>query len=53
MLFEGANYLSPELPKPSMIRLIETLKLKKGISVQVNQPYAGYQWDKVGGPAIG
>lgn len=48
MLFEGANYLSPELPKPYMIRLIETLRSKKGINVQVNQPYAGYQWDKVG-----
>ena len=30
MLFEGANYLSPDLTKPYMIRLIETLRIKKG-----------------------
>jgi radical SAM superfamily enzyme YgiQ (UPF0313 family) len=45
MLFKGANYLSPELTKPYMLRLIETLRSKKGLSVQVNQPYVGYQWD--------
>lgn len=46
MLFEGANYLSPELPKPYMTQLIDSLRSKKEISIQVNQPYAGYQWDK-------
>lgn len=41
-LFVGANYLSPELPKEYMVQLIETLKSKKGYSVQVNKPYAEY-----------
>jgi len=48
MLFEGANYLSPDLPKSFMEGLIETLRSKKGCSVQVNQPYAGYQWNSQG-----
>jgi radical SAM superfamily enzyme YgiQ (UPF0313 family) len=42
MLFEGANYLSPELPPRTMEGLIERLRIKPGYSVQVNQPYAGY-----------
>jgi hypothetical protein len=42
-LFQGANYMSPQLPKDFMIELIETLKTKKGYSVQVNKPYAEYQ----------
>lgn len=45
MLFEGANFLSPDLSKPYMINLIDTLRSKMGLSVQVNQPYAGYQWE--------
>jgi len=44
MLFEGANYLSPELPKSYVEGLIGALRSKKGVSVQVNQPYAGYAW---------
>jgi hypothetical protein len=44
MLFEATNYLSPELPRSFMECLIENLRTKKGYSVQVNQPYAGYQW---------
>lgn len=43
MLFEGANYLSPELPRSFMEELIASLRSKKGYSVQVNQPYAGYR----------
>ncbi|HMD89982.1 MAG TPA: hypothetical protein VKF38_12545 [Anaerolineaceae bacterium] len=43
MLFEGSNYLSPDLPRSFMENLIDTLRLKEGFSVQVNQPYAGYQ----------
>ncbi len=39
-LFSGANYMSPELPRAYMAGLIETLKTKKGYSVQVNKPYA-------------
>lgn len=44
-LFDATNYLSPELPKPFMDGLIEGLRIKKGYSVQVNQPYAGYRWE--------
>jgi radical SAM superfamily enzyme YgiQ (UPF0313 family) len=44
MLFEGANYLSPELSRSFMEGLIDTLRSKKGVSLQVNQPYAGYHW---------
>src|SRR3990172_2576611 len=46
MLFEGNNYLSPELPKNYMEELIGTLRTRSGLSVQVNQPYAGYQWER-------
>ena len=42
-LFEGVNYMSPELPRDYMIGLIKTLKTKKGYTVQVNKPYAEYQ----------
>ena len=38
-LFEGVNYMSPELPKGYMIELIEALKAKRGYTVQVNKPY--------------
>ncbi len=44
MLFEGINYLSPELPRSYMEELIGTLRYKTGLTVQVNQPYAGFQW---------
>jgi hypothetical protein len=44
MLFEGANYLSPALSRSYMTHLIQTLRSKKGITVQVNQTYAGFQW---------
>ena len=44
MLFEGINYLSPELPRSYMEELIGTLRYKNGLTVQVNQPYAGFQW---------
>ena len=46
-LFAGANYLSPDLPRPYMEELIESLHSKEGFSVQVNQPYVGYQWETV------
>ncbi len=45
-LFDPANYLSPELPRSFMEDLIGALRSKKGYSVQVNQPYAGYQWNE-------
>jgi len=46
MLFEGINYLSPELPRNYMEELIGSLRTRSGLSVQVNQPYAGYQWER-------
>jgi radical SAM superfamily enzyme YgiQ (UPF0313 family) len=46
-LFEGANYLSPELPRSFMEELVETLRTKNGYDCQVNQPYAGYQWRNI------
>jgi hypothetical protein len=44
-LFEAANYLSPALSRSYMENLIGGLRLKKGYSIQVNQPYPGYQWE--------
>jgi radical SAM superfamily enzyme YgiQ (UPF0313 family) len=44
MLFEGANYLSPELSRSYMEALIKRLRGKNGLSLQVNQPYAGFRW---------
>lgn len=41
-LFTGANYMSPQLPKETMIDLIKALRQKPGYSVQVNKPYAQY-----------
>jgi len=41
-LFEGVNYMSPELSKEYMIELIETLKATQGYIVQVNKPYREY-----------
>lgn len=45
MLFEGANYLSPDLPRSFMEELIAARRSHKGYTVQVNQPYAGYRWE--------
>ena len=39
-LFDGAYYISPELPRDFMVDFIESLKSKKGYSVQVNKPHA-------------
>ncbi len=44
-LFATTNYLSPGLPRSFMEDLIQTLRSKEGYTVQVNQPYIGYQWD--------
>lgn len=41
-LFEGVNYMSPELPKEYMVELIESLRAKENYTVQVNKPYAEY-----------
>ena len=42
-LFQGANYISPELPEAYMCDLIETLRRKSGYTVQVNKPFATYR----------
>jgi radical SAM superfamily enzyme YgiQ (UPF0313 family) len=42
-LFDGAYYISPELPENYMIDLIESLQSRKKYSVQVNKPYSSYK----------
>jgi len=42
-LFEGATYMSPELPKTYMVELIESLGKRENYTVQVNKPYAEYR----------
>lgn len=44
-LFEATNYLSPNLPRSYMEELIGNMRSKPGYTFQVNQPYAGFQWD--------
>jgi len=39
-LFDGAYYISPELPKDYMLELIEALGARENYTVQVNKPYA-------------
>lgn len=41
-LFDGAYYISPELPKDYMIDFIGSMKTKENCAVQVNMPYLGY-----------
>jgi radical SAM superfamily enzyme YgiQ (UPF0313 family) len=41
-LFNGAYYISPELPESYMLDLIESLQSRNKVTVQVNKPYAGY-----------
>ena len=41
-LFDGAYYISPELPKPYMIKFIESMRAKRNCAVQVNKPYKEY-----------
>jgi hypothetical protein len=42
-LFDGAYYISPELPESYMIDLIASLQSREGCSVQVNKPYSSYE----------
>ncbi len=39
-LFQGVNYMSPELPKEYMIELINNLRARKSYEIQVNKAYA-------------
>jgi radical SAM superfamily enzyme YgiQ (UPF0313 family) len=39
-LFNGANYVSPELPKDYMLGLVESLRMKENYTVQVNKLYS-------------
>jgi radical SAM superfamily enzyme YgiQ (UPF0313 family) len=42
-LFDGAYYISPELPEGYMTDLISSLRAREGFFVQVNKPYASYE----------
>lgn len=42
-LFEGVNYLSPELPEDYMLALIDDLAARDGYIVQVNKAHASYE----------
>jgi len=42
-LFNGAYYISPELPKDYMINFFESLKLRRNCNFQVNKPYSTYR----------
>jgi pyruvate-formate lyase-activating enzyme len=48
-LFEGAYYMSPELPKGYMLELIQSLGARENYTVQVNKPYAEYKKEGMGG----
>lgn len=43
-LFSEVNYISPELPKAYMLELIGSLKERDNYHLQVNKPYAAYEW---------
>lgn len=43
-LFNGANYVSPQLPKDYMIELFEKLRSRENYTVQVNKLYADHEW---------
>ncbi|MCP3941563.1 MAG: radical SAM protein [Desulfobacteraceae bacterium] len=40
-LFQGANYISPELDSEDMIDMIDALNHRKNYLVQINKPWAG------------
>ena len=42
-MFEGAHYISPDLPETYMLELIESLSSREGYTVQVNKAYADHQ----------
>jgi radical SAM superfamily enzyme YgiQ (UPF0313 family) len=42
-LFDGAYFISPELPESYMVELIASLRSREGCSVQVNKPYRSYE----------
>ena len=42
-LFNGANYVSPQLPKDYMVALLESLRMKENTTAQVNKLYADYK----------
>ncbi len=46
-LFNGAYYISPELPKDYMTGLIESLNARNNCAVQVSKPYKGYDKRKL------
>jgi radical SAM superfamily enzyme YgiQ (UPF0313 family) len=40
--FDGAYYISPELPEDYMIDFMKSLQSRNKVTIQVNKPYAGY-----------
>jgi len=42
-LFDGAYYISPELPRDYMIELIASLRAREDCTVQANKPYTSYK----------
>ena len=42
-MFEGAHYISPNLPESYMLELIEALSAREGYTVQVNKAFADHQ----------
>ena len=51
-LFDGAYYVSPELPKDYMIELIESLGARENYTVQVNKPYVEYRREGMRGGGV-
>jgi hypothetical protein len=47
-LFNGADYVSPQLPKDYVTELLEPLRMKENYTVQVNKLYADYYNDNLG-----
>jgi hypothetical protein len=43
-LFEGAYYMSPDLPETYMLELIGSLSSREGYTVQVNKAYATHEY---------
>lgn len=42
-LFEGAHYISPDLPEAFMLDLIHSLSTREGYTVQVNKAFASHR----------
>lgn len=45
-LFEGAHYMSPDLPEAYMLKLIDSLGAREGYDVQVNKAFADHRHEE-------